>query len=150
MTDHRVLAVESKDYRDLDSTAVWSLVADPGRLADWFPLVPLKPVSTVDPGPGTETRVSWRRGTSPATAWRAVVVEWDAGTAYRCRIDRIPGLGEAELTVSVDTRPAGDGTRVTLRFVATADSRLRGLLAGFEARRRLLRSLDRIGRAARP
>jgi len=142
-----VIAIEAREFPDLEASVVWTVVADPSRLGAWFPLTVLAGGDR-EPGPGADARVSWRRRRRPESAWRVVVTEWDAGASYRCRIEGIPGLRDTRLAVRVETRPAGTGTRVVLRFEGRASGTARATLYRAEARRRLRRSLSRIGAAA--
>lgn len=144
MSAARRRIVETLEYPELDAAVVWSLVADPDRLAEWFPLRPVGDRRTVEPGVGTTFRVArwWR---VPALGSRVVeVVGWRAGEAYRCRVDGM--LGCVEFRVRVAPRPAGAGTSVTLEVRSAARTPLVGAVLRGAWRRRLRAALRRIPR----
>ena len=102
--------VSVRERRDLDAdpAAVWVLVADPERIAEWAPVVFVGWMGTNLPAVGHAFFVSWLT----AGARRFEIDEWEAGRRFRCLVDRPAGHFE----VLVHTRLVSEGPRSSLEL----------------------------------
>ncbi|NNF63846.1 MAG: SRPBCC family protein [Acidimicrobiia bacterium] len=102
--------VSVRERRDLDAdpAAVWALVADPERIAEWAPVVFVGWMGTNLPAVGQAFFISWLTD----GARRFEIDEWEAGRRFRCVVDRPAGHFE----VLVDTTVVSGGPRSSLEL----------------------------------
>jgi uncharacterized protein YndB with AHSA1/START domain len=122
--------------------AVWSLVADPRRLARWWPRTErVKGVT----GTGWTTVMRSPRGRAVRADWRLVTDERPVRRAWSQEVDGTPFAKVLrERRVEARLRPAEGGTRVTLELSQRARgwSRFGGALLRRAARKELDEALD--------
>ena len=130
-----------------DPTTVWALIADPGRVGEWAAVNAVGYMGTELPKAGQAVFVRTSRWQTENKARRVVIDAWDAGTGYRCSIER---AGKAPLCFEVTIKPevsgAGIATRIRLSQRMSAPPLLIPLRRSV-MQRQLLRRMDRIERA---
>ena len=130
-----------------DPTSVWALIADPGRVGEWAAVTAVGYMGTELPRVGQVVFVKTSRWQTENRARRVVIDAWDAGTGYRCSIERV-GKGTIcfEVTIKPEVSGAGIATRIRLSQRMSVAPLLIPLGRSV-VRRRLLRRVDRIERA---
>jgi carbon monoxide dehydrogenase subunit G len=129
--------------------AVWTVVADPRRLARWWPRV--ERVKSVT-GDGWTTVLRSSRGRAVRADWRLDLEERGQRRARTQSLDGTPFAKVLrERRVEARLEPADGGTRVTLevRQRARGWSRFGGVLLRRAARRELDGALDGLVRVLR-
>ena len=125
---------------------MWALIADPGRVGEWAAVTAVGYMGTELPRVGQAVFVKTSRWQTENRARRVVIDAWDAGTGYRCSIERV-GKDPVcfEVTIKPEVSGAGIATRVRLSQRMSAAPLLIPLGRSV-VRWRLSRKMDRIER----
>ena len=126
-----------------DAASVWAQVGDLARIDQWFPVHSVGALGDEAPAVGNVVFVSHRQNVDPAEAVRLRVVEWEAGTRFRCEAAPVPGISDALWDVRVVGEPPDDTAHVYLGFTGDADGMV-GRIAAFEISRRFRVALRRL------
>lgn len=149
--DGRGVQVAGKAERVLavDPTAVWALVADPARVGEWAGVATVGYMGTELPKTGQAVFVRTRRWQRSDKARRVEIESWEAGTGYRCRVERSNARSPMLFEVSIKPEVSADGiaTRIRLTQRMNAPSLVAGMLCRYVSAR-LERKLDRIEASA--
>lgn len=141
----RIVSVAERTI-DADPTAVWSLVANPERIAEWAGFVLVGYMGTELPSPGHNVFILPKRRLYRGRPRRVEIEAWDAGAGIRCVVHTEPEPTRFELTIHPEVQPEAIATRVRLvqRSQVPAASRL---LAQWWVERSLADKIERIGKA---
>ncbi len=131
---------------EADPTRVWSLLANPERIADWAAVSMVGYLGTELPRTGQSVFVQGRgRRAKPK---RLEIETWDAGSGIKCIVHTEPEPTRFELTIHPEVQHESILTRVRL----AQRSRVPGYLqvaARWWVDRQLAQKLDRIERVCR-
>ena len=143
----RVISIAERVI-DADPTLVWSLVADPERIAEWAGFELVGYMGTELPSPGHNVFVVPKRPLYRGRPRRVEIEAWDAGSGIKCVVHTEPEPTGFELTIHSVVESDAILTRVRLvqRFHVPAAAR--GIALRW-VEHRLTAKLERIEKAAR-
>jgi uncharacterized protein YndB with AHSA1/START domain len=142
--DGRRTVVVAERVIDADPTRVWSLLADPERIAEWAGLALVGYMGTELPRPGQSVFVKRRR---PWSRPRRLEIEnWDAGAGIRCVVH----TGQSPTSFDISIHPEVESERIETKVRLTQRSavpRYAEVAAAWWIERQLERKLDRVEEA---
>lgn len=133
---------------DADPTSVWSLVADPERIAEWAGLRLVGYMGTELPRSGHNVFVVRKRPLLKGRPRRVEIESWDAGSGIHCVVHTEPEITGFELTIHPEVESDAILTRVRLVQRTHVPAALRGLAQRWIVHS-LIVKLERIGRAVK-
>lgn len=141
----RVVVRDGRLMRGSDPSAVWALVADPERVAEWAPVHQVGFMGTELPQVGHSFFVTLRKKTEPAGAMRFEITEWEAGHRYRCTIQgsRLVDNEQIDVIVTSEVDEGRPAANFELRYSADAPA-WHAPIRRFEVRRRLHRAVEAV------
>ncbi len=146
MAERRAVVSIAERVIQSDPARVWSLLADPERVAEWAGLVTVGYMGTELPQAGHHVFVKRKYGRQPR---RVEIESWNAGAGIRCLVHTEPDPTEFELTIHPEVESDHIETTVRLRQRVSVTPAL-VLAASWWVARQLERKLDRIERAVQP
>ena len=147
MAERRAVVSVAQRVIDSDPAQVWSLLANPERVAEWAGLVTVGYMGTELPRAGQVVFV--KRRFARGEPRRVEIESWDAGAGIRCLIHTNPDPTGFELTIHPEVESDRIETTVRLKQRFTTPPSLVPV-ASWWVTRQLERKLDRIERAVRP
>lgn len=133
--------------RDADPSAVWALVADPERIAEWAPVRQVGFMGTELPQVGHAFFVTLRKKAEAAGAMRFEITEWEAGHRYRCSIQgsRLVENEQIDIIVTSEVDEGRPAANFELRYSADGPAWL-APARRFVVRTRLHRAVESVAR----
>ena len=132
-----------------DPARVWSLIADPSRVAEWAGVVMVGYLGTELPKPGQTVFVRTARRGRLAKTWRVHIESWDAGSSVRCLVESDRSDGKVRFDLAIHPQVTRDAitTKVRLTQRLEVPVPLGGLIRRL-VDRELNKKIDRISKAA--
>ena len=146
MTGRQAIVSVGERVIDADPAVVWSLLANPERIAEWSGLVLVGYMGTELPQAGQNVFV--KRRSHWAKPKRVEIKSWDAGAGIKCVVHTTPETTGFDLTIHPEVEPEAIATRVRLTQRSSVAGYTRALAAWW-VDKQLEGKLDRIERAAR-
>jgi hypothetical protein len=140
------IAAVAEAVIEADPTRVWSLVANPERIADWAGFELVGYMGTELPKPGQSIFLSPQRRLHRGEPRRVEIEGWDAGARITCVVHTEPDRTGFELTIHPQVEPDSIATRIRLVQRSYVPIVLK-IAAQRWLERRLMVKIDRIRKA---
>jgi hypothetical protein len=132
-----------------DPARVWSLIADPSRVAEWAGVVMVGYMGTELPKPGQTVFVRAARRGRLAKTWRVHIESWDAGSSVRCLVESDRSQGKIRFDLAIHPQVTRDAITTKVRLAQRLEvPPTLSLLIHRWVDRELNKKIDRIAKAA--